>query len=131
MFLEPSQSSTTESEIFDSSIYDQETPTECLDLSKLMLKGHNGTILEVLSHQMILHLNVSVIPEECKEIISDEAKKENENLDLENLGVNEVNLILQTASSLFLSNIVIFYGIECEYQCIVFKAKNKNIEEPL
>ena len=74
MFLEPSQSSTTESEIFNSSIYDQETPTECLDLSKLMLKGHNGTILEVLSHQMTFYLNVSVIPEECKEIISDEAK---------------------------------------------------------
>ena len=39
----------------------------------MMLNGHKGTIFEVLAHQMILHLNVSVIPEECKEIILDEA----------------------------------------------------------
>ena len=62
------------------------------------------------------HLNMGVIPEECKEIILDEAKKENENLDFETLGINEVNSILQTASSLFLSNIVIFYSVGSEYQ---------------
>ena len=71
--LEPSQSSTTESDIFNSSICDQESATEYLDFSKMMLNGHKGTIFEVLAHQMILHLNVSVIPEECKEIILDEA----------------------------------------------------------
>ena len=46
-----------------------------------MLNGYEGTIFEVLSHQMMLHLNVSVISEEWKEIILDEAKKENGNLD--------------------------------------------------
>ena len=69
MFSEPSQSSTTESDIFNSSIYDQESPVEYLNFSKMMLNGPKGSIIEVLSHQMLLHLNVSVIPEEYKEII--------------------------------------------------------------
>lgn len=68
MFFEPSQSSTTESEIFNSSIYDQESPTEYLDFNKMMLNGHEGTIFEVLSHQMMPHLNASIIPEEYKRI---------------------------------------------------------------
>ena len=85
----------------------------------------------MLSHQMIFRLSVSVIPEECKEIILDEGKIENENLGFENLGISEANLILQTASSLFLSNIVIFYSVESEYQYIVIKAKAKNTEGPL
>ena len=68
MFFEPSQSSTTKSEIFNSSIYDQESPTEYLDFNKMMLNGHEGTIFEVLSHQMMPHLNASIIPEECKRI---------------------------------------------------------------
>ena len=85
----------------------------------------------MLSHQMIFHLSVSVIPEECKEIILDEGKIENENLGFEKLGISEANLILQTASSLFLSNIVIFYSVESEYQYIVIKAKAKNTEGPL
>ena len=81
IFLEPFQSSTTESEMFNSSIYDQESPTEYFDFSKMMLNGYEGTTFEKLSHQMMLHLNVSVISEEWKEIILDEAKKENGNLD--------------------------------------------------
>ena len=80
---------------------------------------------------LMLHLNMGVTPEECKEIILDETKKENENLDFETLGINEVNSILQTASSLFLSNIVIFYSVGSEYQYIVVKAKDKNIEGSL
>ena len=130
MFLEPSQSNITESEIFNSSICEQESPTEYLDFGKMMLNGHKGTIFEVLSHQMMLHLNVSVIPKECKEIL-DEAKKENENLDFENLSTNEVFLISQTPSSVFLSNIVIFYSVESQYQHIAVKAKDKSIEGPL
>ena len=50
MFLEPSQSSTTELEIFSSSIYNQESPTEYLDFSKMMLNCHKGTIFQLLYH---------------------------------------------------------------------------------
>ena len=50
MFLEPSQWSTryTKLEIFSSSIYDQESPTEYLDFSKMVLNGHKGTIFQLL-----------------------------------------------------------------------------------
>ena len=80
---------------------------------------------------MMLYLNVSVIPEECKEIILGETKEENQNLDFENLGINKVNLILQTVSSLFLPNIFMFYSTESKYQHIVVKVNDKNIEGPL
>ena len=40
MFLESSQSSTNKSEIFHSSIYDQESPTEYVDFSKMMFNVH-------------------------------------------------------------------------------------------
>ena len=68
MLLEPFQSNTTESDIFNSSICDQESPPEYLiDFSKMMLNGNKGTIFEVLSHQMMLYLNVNAMLEECNQ----------------------------------------------------------------
>ena len=115
MFLEP----TTDQNFAETllSLYDQECTVIDNDSFKNMeANGVKGTLYDVLVHQMKVHLNVTTTSEEIKDEIRRKAATE-----------DDIDVLLTTAASLFLTNIVVFHGAG-EHSLI---AANKSIEGPL
>ena len=127
MFLEPKIDDNTMEPL--STAHDQELIVVNNGFQNMRVSGDKESIYDVLAHQLNIHLDVKATAADIK----DEIRMENEGTDLqkfENEIVNENNVILKTAASLFLSSIVVFHESDPLNQQTMIQPK-KSIEGPL
>ena len=122
MFLEPKTNVIPEDTL--SSIYDKECAGIVVneEFQNMQVTGVKGSLCDVLAHQFKIHLNISATCEKIVDEIASVAMK-----DLSDKDVHSQSEIseLQTASNLFLADIVVFKDAN---QHTVIKAK-KSVDE--